>query len=226
MLAITLPFFKARPAAVHTLVVTIVAGGILAFLMGDQAEALKTMGRKSDLTGRTEIWSMVIPMVPNSIVGAGFETFWCGPRVATFYEMHGGISMTNEAHNGYIEAYLNLGFCGLALIALILVHGYRSAVNAFRRDNALGALLLAYVVSALAYNIGEAGFRMLSLSWFFLLLSILAASRAMHAANRAPRNRLSVNGSSWPSESPSEFARFLTIPQRKGVQFEVKEVSK
>jgi O-antigen ligase len=193
MLAIALPFFRARPAAVHALVVAVVLTGILTVLLGAQAEAMKVLGRKPDLTGRTEIWRIVIPMVPNSIVGAGFETFWCGPRVAKFYAMHGGISMTNEAHNGYIEAYLNLGWLGVALIALILVHGYRRAVSAFHCDRALGALLVAYVVTALTYNIGEAGFRMLSVSWFFLLLSIVAASRAMAVTKRARRSHLSLS---------------------------------
>ncbi len=44
--------------------------------------------------------------------------------------MIGGLSMTNEAHNGYIEVYLNLGWLGLGLIALILGQGYRRAVRA------------------------------------------------------------------------------------------------
>jgi len=190
MLAIALPFFRARPAAVHALVLAVLLAGILAVLFGGQAEAAKAMGRKPDLTGRTDIWRIVIPMVPNSIVGAGFETFWCGPRVAKFYAMHGGISMTNEAHNGYIEVYLNLGWLGVGLIALILGHGYRRAVSAFRRDSALGALLIAYVVTAVAYNIGEAGFRMLTLSWFLLLLSVVAASRTTDVGNRARRSNL------------------------------------
>lgn len=179
MLAFALPFFRSRPAAVHALILVILLAGGLATLLGLKNEALQAMGRNPDLTGRTEIWTQVIPMVPNVMVGAGFETFWCGPRVARFYEMHGGISMTNEAHNGYIEMYLNLGFLGLGLIALILLQGYRSAVRAFRLDPTLGALLVAYVVTAVTYSIGEAGFRILSLSWFFLLLAIAAASHVI-----------------------------------------------
>jgi O-antigen ligase len=186
MLAIALRFFRARPAAVHALVLAVLLAGGLLVLLGGRAEAMKAMGRNADLTGRTEIWEMVIPMVPNSIVGAGFETFWCGPRVAKFYAMHGGITMTNEAHNGYIEMYLNLGWLGVGLIALILGQGYRRTVSAFRRDSALGALLVAYVVTAVAYNIGEAGFRMLSVSWFFLLLSVVAASRVSSLGETEP----------------------------------------
>jgi exopolysaccharide production protein ExoQ len=217
MLAIALPFFRTRPAAVHALVVAVLLTGILAVLLGGQAEAMKAMGRNPDLTGRTEIWRIVIPMVPNSIVGAGFETFWCGPRVAKFYARHGGISMTNEAHNGYIETYLNLGWLGVALILLILGHGYGRAVSALRWDRALGALLLAYVVTAVTYNIGEAGFRMLSLSWFFLLSSIVAASRATSVARRARRSTLSLSQASWRSESPSQ-PGFDAVPDDAGAK--------
>jgi exopolysaccharide production protein ExoQ len=185
MLAITRPFFRARPAAVHAFVVAALLAGSLAVLLGGEAEAARAMGRKPDLTGRTEVWRMVIPMCPNPVGGAGFETFWRGPRVARFFAMHGGATMTNEAHNGYIEMYLNLGWIGLGLIALILGHGYRKAVNAFRRDSALGAMLLAYVVMAVAYNIGEAGFRMLDVAWIFLLLAIVAANRVVTLAQTA-----------------------------------------
>jgi len=176
MLVTSLPFIRHRPAAVHALVLTILLVGGLTELLGGRAAITEALGRKPDLTGRTEIWRIVIPLAPNPIGGAGFETFWVGPRVAKVFAMVGGLEMTNESHNGYVEVYLNLGWLGLGFIALIFLQGYRKAVSAFRRDSALGALLLAYVVTALAFNISEAGFRMLSVEWFFLLLSVVAAS--------------------------------------------------
>ena len=182
MLATSLPLFRHRPAAVHALVLAIVLVGGLTELLGGRAAITEALGRKSNLTGRTEIWRAVIPIAPNPIGGAGFETFWVGPRVAKVYEKVGGLEMTNESHNGYIEVYLNLGWLGLGFIALIFLQGYRRTVSVFRRDSALGALLLAYVVTALAYNISEAGFRMLSVEWFFLLLSIVAANAATGVA--------------------------------------------
>ncbi len=136
MLAISLPLFRRRPAAVHALVLAIVLVGGLTELLGGRAAVTRALGRKPDFTGRTEIWRIVIPMAPNPIGGAGFETFWVGPRVAEIYTMVGGLQMTNESHNGYIEVYLNLGCLGVGLIALILGQGYRRAVSAFRRDSA------------------------------------------------------------------------------------------
>jgi exopolysaccharide production protein ExoQ len=189
LLVISLPLIRRRPAAVHVLVLAILLGAALIELLGGRAAITGAMGRNADLTGRTEIWGIVLPMV-NPIGGAGFETFWLGPRVARVFSMIAGgrgLAAANEAHNGYIETYLNLGWLGLGLIALILEHGYRTAVSAFRRDSALGALLAAYVVTAVAYNISEAGFRMLSLEWFFLLMPIMVASRVVSLAKTASK---------------------------------------
>ena len=171
-----------RPARVHALCLTmlLVAGVIL--LVG-QADVASALGRESSMSGRTDIWAAVIPAVPNSIVGAGFENFWISPNVSIFQRnllVLGWypplVEDLNEAHNGYIDVYLNLGWIGVSLIALVLVSGYKRAVGAFRRSPKLGSLFLVYIVTAVFYNITEAGFRMLSPSWTFLLLAIVSAS--------------------------------------------------
>ena len=87
------------------------------------------------------------------------------------------LGFVNEAHNGYIETYLNLGLIGVGLVVLILWHGYHRAAVLSRKDPGLGGLMLAFVVIAANYSISEAGFRMLNPMWFFLLLSVTVASR-------------------------------------------------
>lgn len=180
VLALTLPLFRRRPQAVHALVLAVLLGGGVAYLLGAEPATVRALGREPDLSQRTLIWKNLIPLAPNPIGGAGFETFWIGPRVETFCNeliMTGAAGCPHESHDGYIEMYLQLGWIGLGLIALILAQGYRRAVGAFRHNPALGALLVAYVVTAVTYNITEAGFRMLDLGLFFLLLSIVAANR-------------------------------------------------
>ncbi len=61
----------------------------------------------------------MIPAVPNAIVGAGFESFWISPSVQNFWRKLVGWwhpEGLNEAHDGYIEVYLNLGWIGVCLI--------------------------------------------------------------------------------------------------------------
>jgi len=207
MLAISLPFISRRPAAVHALVFVILVTASLIWLLGGRAAITDALGRKPDFTGRSEIWRILIPMGPNPIGGAGFETFWVGPRVAEIFAKVGGLQMTNEAHNGYIEVYLNLGVLGLGLIGLLLGQGYLTAVRLFRRDPGLGGLLVAYVVTAAAYNVTEAGFRMLSLEWIFLLLSVMTANRVINLAEASESGQEFARADGAATRMPSNSAR-------------------
>jgi O-antigen ligase len=176
MLVAGLPRFRGRPAAVHVIVLTLVLLGVLTKITGADAAVFDALGRNTDLTGRaSKIWPLLIPMGPNALVGAGFETFWLGPRLLMVWNAFPNLYV-NEAHNGYIELYLNLGWIGVTLMVLILVHGYRRAVAAFRIDPNSGSLMLAYVLAAAMYSYTEAGFRMLNYAWSFLLLLIIGAS--------------------------------------------------
>jgi exopolysaccharide production protein ExoQ len=175
MLATSLPAISRRPRAVHALVLMMVLGAGVTMLFGGGAGIAHALGRKADLTGRTEIWDVLIPMAPSPIVGAGFESFWLGPRLNQVRNAFVGNPL-NEAHNGYLEVYLNLGWVGVVLIAWIVISGYRRAAATFRRDPAFGSLLLSYVAAAAVYNITEAGFRMQCPNWIFLLFAVVAAS--------------------------------------------------
>src|ERR1039458_6268260 len=84
MIASNLHAIRRRPARVHAVCLTILLISASAFLLGGQADVANALGRKSDMSGRTEIWAAVIPAVPNSIVGAGFESFWISPGVKKF----------------------------------------------------------------------------------------------------------------------------------------------
>jgi O-antigen ligase len=121
----------------------------------------------------------VISAAPNPILGAGFESFWISPAVQNFQQKMIGFwhpENLNEAHDGYIEVYLNLGWIGVCLISLVLIDGYRRAVAAFRLNPSVGGLMLAYIIAAVVYSITEAGFRMLDPIWIFLLLAVVSSS--------------------------------------------------
>ena len=175
ILATSMPVISRHPKAVHVLIFVMVLSVALTMLFGGGAGIAHAMGRKADLTGRTEIWDALVPMVPNAIYGAGFETFWLGPRLDQVRYIFLGNPL-NEAHNGFLEVYLNLGLLGVFLIIWILISGYRRAAAAFRHDPAFGSLLLAYVAAGAVYNVTEAGFRLLCPNWIFLLFAVVAAT--------------------------------------------------
>lgn len=181
MLATRLHIIGSLPSRVHLLCLSIfVAGGSL-LLLGGTGDVAGVLGRQSTLTGRTDIWAAVIPAASNPIVGSGFESFWISPNAQKFWNTlrHEGWyepQVLNEAHNGYIEVYLNLGWIGVILIALILISGYLRACKAFQRNPEIGSIMLAYVITGAFYSITEAGFRMLNPMWIFLLLAIVSTS--------------------------------------------------
>ena len=105
-------------------------------------------------------------------LGAGFESFWLGNRLDHLWSIF--LWQPNEAHNGYLEVYLNLGWAGVTLLLVLLGTGYRHLVAVYRRDRMAGSMRLAYFAAAMAYSFAEAGFRMLDPMWIFLLLAIIA----------------------------------------------------
>jgi len=174
MLATRMPVIRRHPARVHVLVVLLIVAAGSVILLGGRAGVAHALGRNANLA-RMDIWEAIIPMAPNAVVGAGFESFWLGSRIERLERAFPNLHL-NEAHDGYIEVYLELGWVGLILLGLIFISGYRRSVKAFQRNPALGGLLIAYILCTMIYSVTEAGFRMLDPIWIFFLLSVIEAS--------------------------------------------------
>jgi exopolysaccharide production protein ExoQ len=200
MLATSLRAIRTRPGRVHALCLGIILAGALTLLFGGGSMVTSALGRKSNLSGRTDIWKASLAAADSPVFGTGFESFWnvnvekVAAGLRGYWEIHNLVS----AHNGYIEVYLDLGWVGLCLIALILISGYRRAAKAFKRDPQFGSLILAYIATGTFYSITEVGFRVLAPSWIFLLLAVVSASGVAAglfgaASRRPPASRGAVS---------------------------------
>jgi exopolysaccharide production protein ExoQ len=129
------------------------------------------VGRDPTLTGRTVIWSAVLSTHTNPILGAGYDTFWLGPRLLQVWSQTG--SGINEAHNGYLELYLNLGIVGVLLIVGFLISSYRSICKRLDTFSSLGSLSLALWTILPFYNVTEAAFKGQLIFVTFLLGAII-----------------------------------------------------
>jgi O-antigen ligase len=170
--ATNLSFVRRKPWVVHVLVAAIITVSFSALFLNAGGDLLQTVGRDPTLTGRTEIWSLVLGMTRNPMVGTGFESFWLGERLEKIWSVYWW--HPNEAHNGYLELYLNLGWIGVTLFAIVLITGYRNVIRAFRRDPDLGSLGVAYFVVAVAYNFTESATKAFNPVWITFLMSIVA----------------------------------------------------
>lgn len=187
MVVTRLSITRRKAWVLHVLVAALVSLALFTVFFDAGGDLVQTVGRNPTLTGRTAIWQQVLGMAQNPLFGTGFESFWLGDRLQKMWSDHIGIRL-NEAHNGYLEVYLNLGWCGVALLAVIIVTGYRMIIGRLRLDSRLSGLKLAYFVAALNYSHSEAGFRMTSNMWVYFLLATAAVP--IMSARNAPRPAL------------------------------------
>lgn len=130
------------------------------------------LGRDMTLTTRTDVWPTLLGRVDNIYIGAGFNSFWTGERLADIYEKLGII----QAHNGYLETYLNGGLIAAMLLAFLLLGAIVSVNNRLRKDDLTANFAFAIIVVSLIYNLTEASFDKTSLLWFILLLTTTSYS--------------------------------------------------
>ena len=171
------------PVVVHLQMVAILTVSVSVLFLGFSPGVLRAIGRNPTLTDRTDLWAQLLKMVRNPFLGTGFESFWLGPRLEELWRVN--TWRPNQAHNGYLEVYLNLGWVGIALLMVVLVAGYRTALRAWRNNDPTGSLRLAYFFVGLVFNFTEAAFfRMQAAEWLFFLFAIVCVPTVSYSTTR------------------------------------------
>ena len=113
-----------KPALVHSAVLAVLGIAVTALFFDPGGGMVADVGKGPDASpdGRT-IWDMALSLHTNPWIGTGFESFWLGQTTKAMRTSISPISHINEAHNGYLEVYLNLGWAGICFIVLLLVTG-------------------------------------------------------------------------------------------------------
>lgn len=167
---------------------------------GMKEALLNFLGRDPTLTNRTDIWRIVQEFKVNPIVGVGFMSFWSGDRLEELWRRIGG--QINQAHNGYLEQYLNLGYIGVGFILIIVLTGILGVRRQLYLNYNAAMLRLCFIVVALLYNNTEASFYGINNMWTLLLLGCLEAPRQMHVTADAPLEQSVMRGRVLASRPP------------------------
>jgi len=156
----------------------LVAVAELAFgISGHFSEAL---GRGVGLSGRTVLWTHLLELHTNPILGTGFESFWLGERPKLLEGIF--FYLPNEAHNGYLETYLTLGLIGLfLLIGLFVATFWKIRLELFQNFD-WGRFRLGFLVAIVVYNWTEAAFRTVSATWFVFYIIAMDYPRSYLAS--------------------------------------------
>ena len=187
LLCARLPAIARRP----TRILAVTSAAVCLYIAADslfhvQDNVLAFLGRNETLTNRTTVWEVVRTLQTSAWFGSGFMTFWNGDRMLTIWQQLGpGI---NQAHSGYLEQYLNLGYIGVAFIIMIALSTLWTLRRQLKVDYASSILRLCFVLLAMLYNYTEASFYGINNMWvLFLLASInLPGTRAAEQLATAP----------------------------------------
>lgn len=161
----------------------VVAVGIAAAAVFARAPILEFLGKRGDLTGRSEIWDRVIHLAnERPAFGWGWVSYWA-PWVEPFKSL---VTIKGvhyyQAHDAWLDVYLQLGIIGLVVFGLLvvttLVRSWILALDAGRARVPLVSLFpLLIVVALIVHSIAES--RLLIEICFALLVvaSIRSAQR-------------------------------------------------
>jgi exopolysaccharide production protein ExoQ len=183
---------------------------ILAFGLGMNGELAGAVGKDPTLTDRTKIWTSLLNMQTDPLLGTGYESFWLGPRLQQFWQTS-GLGRINEAHNGYLEIYVNLGIIGLCLLGGFLMASYRTICRRLTPFSSLASFTLAIWAVMLFYSVTEAGFRS-GLMWIMFLLGGVAVPE--RASDNALVFDVSAFDNARAQETPSSGPLEVTALQR------------
>jgi len=155
------------------MVILIVAAPLLFLLdsmLGLKETALDILGREATLTARVPIWELLREKVVDPVFGAGYNSFWLGDRMKSIWIQLG--QPINQAHNGYLEQYLNLGYIGVAFIGAILLSGLLKVRRYLKVDYPAAVLRLCFIAVALLYNYTEASLCGINNVWLAFLFAV------------------------------------------------------
>jgi len=93
---------------------------------------LEILGKDATLTGRTELWPMVVDNIyERPIAGWGYNAFW-GPANPAANAISAKLGRVVEAHNGLLEMLLEVGVIGTILISVIFLRSVWLAYRCLR----------------------------------------------------------------------------------------------
>jgi O-antigen ligase len=152
---------------------------------------LQLLGKDPTLTGRTELWGVVINEIfERPIQGWGFFAFWGSVNpVANDISASLGWTVPN-AHNGLLEILLETGFIGAGFIIAMLVRNASLAVRCLRTPDAELATTTLLCYSAIVFTSITESVLMDSaepMTGIFFILGFICEASA-----RAPQQRMSV----------------------------------
>jgi exopolysaccharide production protein ExoQ len=161
----------------------------------------------SSFTGRTTIWDFVQSEIARRpLLGWGYQSFWLVPGSPSLVEAPGWVRLMPEAHNGYYDTTLQMGYIGYALLVIFIIATLHAIGRVADRDPVRAWLVLSLALFVILSNYLES-FWMRGFEFLWVVFVIIAAEIARYWYSPLTR---AASGSRTPrlgSPGPSRGAR-------------------
>jgi exopolysaccharide production protein ExoQ len=147
----------------------------------------------SSFTGRTTIWNFAETEIARSpFLGWGYQSFWLvGSDAPSIVDAPGWVKLMPNAHNGYYDTMLELGYVGLAFLLIFLVASLHVIGRVAEHDYKRAWILLSVALFIIIYNSLETFWlRAFETPWVvFVIVSVEAARYWQPSLLKAPASR-------------------------------------
>jgi exopolysaccharide production protein ExoQ len=132
-------------------------------------------------TGRTTIWAFASSEIDlRPLLGWGYQSFWlAGSDAPSILHAPGWIRNMPNAHSGYYDTMLEMGYVGLALLIIFIVATLHAIGRVADRDPARARLVLSLALFIILYNFLES-FWMRGFETVWVVFVIIAAEIARY----------------------------------------------
>jgi len=161
-----LPLEKSLPIAVLMIVFVFLSA---LWVMDNTEMILKGLQRDATLTGRTELWSVLIPYAKERFwLGYGYGSFWdtAADQSVVWTVLYYGMQ-PSIAHNSFLDLWLELGMVG---VILFLASIFKNIITSFKIATKSKVITdywpLVYMFFILSYSMTESAIMgQTSLTW-------------------------------------------------------------
>lgn len=163
---------------------------------------LGVLGKDATLTGRATVWKLVMVAISRRpLLGYGFDVFWQGLKGPSLEVIAGSGWVVPSAHNGFLQAVLDIGYLGLILVVVnIFVATKRAVAYCHRTPGREGLWPMAFLLFYLLHAIAEATLLTRGGPGILLFVTLFTA---LGIAEQQSRSNLKLRGiAAYEAEEP------------------------
>jgi O-antigen ligase len=117
--------YKLRVVMITLVLMLLISFSI--FITNNAESLIGTSGKDLTLSGRSDLWELIIDKIlERPLLGYGFYGFWTSPDAS---KVRATVDWASNAHNGFLELLLDLGFLGFFTFAAGFIRFFVLAIT-------------------------------------------------------------------------------------------------